>query len=735
MFQNRKRNIYFLTVPQKKTTLLTMRYNAFLFIFCAAIFMGCESNEADLQNYDWSSYLGGKGTNQYAPLTQINTENVHQLEIAWTYSSGDADPENRSQIQCNPLVINGVLYGSSPKLKFFALDATNGKELWKFDPYDGQAYNAFGMGVNRGLVHWTDGKEKRLLVTAGSNLYCLDAKTGQLMESFGESGIVDLHKGFGREVDDLFITSNTPGIVYKDLLILGARVSESTGAIPGHIRAFNVKTGEIAWVFHTIPHPGEFGYHTWPEDAWQRSGGANAWSGFSLDEERGIVYVPTGSAAFDFYGGDRVGENLFANTLLALNANTGERIWHYQIVRHDVWDRDLPAPPNLLTVNHNGKEIDAVAQVTKSAFIFLFDRVTGEPLFPIEEVPVPASKLKGEEVWPTQPIPTQPPQFSRGEITQADLTQRTPDSYAFAKSIFDNVDKDKYFAPPSENGAFIFPGLDGGGEWGGGAVDPESATLYINASEMAWVLQMLPFDQNATQSLLAIGEKTYQTNCQICHGKDKQGAAKLTVPSLVNLKDRLDEKAVATVVKNGRAAMPAFGHLSEVQVEALAAFLLEQPDRKIPSDLAKQNSDWPYPYFFNGYKRFNDPDGFPAIKPPWGTLNAINLNTGEIDWKVTLGHLPEANIEGVEATGAESYGGPVVTKGGLIFIGATKDGMFRAFDKQTGKKLWETELPAPGFATPATYMVDGKQYVVIACGGGKLGMPSGDEYVAFALGE
>ncbi|MEL6925968.1 MAG: c-type cytochrome, partial [Bacteroidota bacterium] len=428
-------------------------------------------------------------------------------------------------------------------------------------------------------------------------------------------------------------------------------------------------------------------------------------------------------------------DNLFANSLIALNANTGERIWHYQLVRHDMWDRDLPCPPNLLTVTHNGKKIDAVAQVTKSAHVFLFNRETGEPLFPIIEHPVPASKLKGEQAAATQPIPSKPPQFSRGVITTDDLTRRTPEAFKYALSIFNNADTDRYFAPPSENGAIIFPGLDGGGEWGGGAIDPESATLYINASEMPWVLQMLPFNQDPTQSLVETGHRLYKTNCQICHGKELLGGdSKATVPPLVNLKERLDEASVAATIRKGKGAMPAFGRLDDLEVKAIAAYLLEKPDEQIPAaQIVNRRRNWPYPYFFNGYKRFQDMDGYPAIKPPWGTLNAINLNTGELSWKVPFGSFPELEAQGIENTGSESYGGPVVTKGGLIFIAASQDEMMHAYDKDTGDLLWQTKLPAGGFATPATYMVDGKQYVVIACGGGKMGRPSGDGYVAFGL--
>ena len=590
------------------------------------------------------------------------------------------------------------------------------------------------MGVNRGLAFWTDGSEKRLLVTSGSFLFCIDAANGRPIESFGKAGKVDLHEGLGRDVSKMFISANTPGIIFEDLLILGTRVSESTGAAPGYIRAYDVKTGAIRWVFHTIPKPGEFGHDTWPEDAWQRVGGANAWSGFSIDYERGWVFVPTGSAAFDFYGGDREGANLFANCILALDAATGERIWHYQTVHHDVWDRDLPAPPNLVTVNHDGRQIDAVAQITKSAHIFLLDRQTGEPLFPVEEVAVPASRLSGEKTWPTQPIPTKPPPFARNRMQEQDITRRTPEAYDYVKSIWDKLAEGDPFVPPSEEGTVVLPGFDGGGEWGGAAVDAETGMMYINASEMPWILQMVPFVAETDDRLASVGRTIYNSQCILCHGKDLKGASIHTVPSLVGLKDRMDKATLVQTVTKGKGMMPAFGHLPEERIDAIAAFLLET-DEKIANPGARTNNknDWPYPYSMTGYNRFRDQDGYPAISPPWGTLNAIDLNKGEIVWKKTFGTHPELTDSGMPATGSESYGGPVVTKGGVIFIGATLDEMFHVYDKETGKLLFQHKLPAAGYATPATYTAGGKQYVVIAAGGGKLGTPSSDAYVAFSL--
>ncbi len=707
---------------QNKTVMKT-NFTTFLLSFILA---ACHSD--NIQEYDWSTYQGGKEVNQYAPLQQINKSNVHQLQVAWTYQTGDADTEkNRTQIQCNPIIIDGVLYGSSARLKFFALNAATGEPLWTFDPFEEEGYNAFGMGVNRGVAYWTNGIEKRLFFTASSFLYALDANTGKLIPSFGKAGKVDLREGLDRDVDGLFIVSNTPGIVYKDKLILGSRVSEAEGAVPGHIRAYNVKTGDRAWIFHTIPHPGEEGYETWSPNAWQLSGGANVWAGFSLDEKRGIVYAPTGSASFDFYGGDRLGDNLFANTLLALNANTGERLWHFQTVHHDLWDRDLPAPPNLVTIQHDGKNIDAVAQITKSAFIFLFDRETGKPLFPIEERPVPPSDLQGETAALTQPIPLKPAPFARTYVGEEDLTRRTPEAYAFVKAKWEKLRNGPYFVPPSEQGSIIFPGFDGGGEWGGAAFDPESGNLIVNASEMPWVVQMLPHENIAGNQ----GRILYNNYCLSCHGKNLEGSAAFGgVPSLVGLKEKLTRPEVIKVMQQGKGTMPSFGHLTEEKVNDIAAFLLEEEETKEPLGNKK---NWTYPYFFGGYSKFLDHEGYPAITPPWGTLNAVNLNTGELSWKVTLGEYPELVAQGLPPTGSESYGGPVVTSGGLVFMAGTLDEKFRVFDKDNGTLLWETKLPAAGFATPATYMVNGKQYVVVACGGGKLKQKSGDTYVAFAL--
>lgn len=683
---------------------------------------------------DWPVYLGDSASSHYSTLTQLNRRNVGRLEVAWVYHCGDARADNRSQIQCNPLIVAGVLYGTSPQLKLFALDAATGRERWRFDPFAGGTADS-SLGVNRGMVYWRQGDDRRILFTAGHHLYAVNADDGRLVSAFGQNGRVDIREGLGREAKTLFVLSNTPGTVYEDLLILGTRVSEGPGpSAPGHLRAYHIPTGRLAWVFHTIPQPGEAGYATWPPDGWTHLGAANCWTGMAVDARRGLVYVPTGSAAFDFWGGNRVGQNLFANCLLALDARTGRREWHYQLVHHDLWDRDLPAPPNLLTVRHRGQRIDAVAQVTKSGHVFVFNRATGEPLFPIEEQLVPPSDLQGESAWLSQPLPLKPAAFARQHLTEDEVTDLAPASRQAVLERWRSVRKHRPFLPPSKEGTVIFPGFDGGAEWGGAAVDPTRGVLYVNANEMPWILTMVETKPKEGEVPLSSGQQIFNQICAACHGLHRQGDPTRTIPSLVDVEKRRRKAEVLELLHTGKGVMPSFAFLTGWQKESVVNFLFgeEQPDA---AKAAMMGGDvlGTSPYTHTGYNRWLDPDGYPAVKPPWGTLNAINLNTGEYQWRVPLGELPELTTRGVPPTGTENYGGPVVTAGGLLFIAATKDERFRAFDPRTGKILWQAKLPAGGYATPATYSVAGRQYVVVACGGGKLGTKSGDAYVAFAL--
>ena len=667
---------------------------------------------------DWTSYGGSPANNHYSPLAQINRTNVRQLAVAWSF-----DTQEEGGLQTTPIVVNGVLYGITPSQKILALDAATGNLLWKFDS------GIRGTQPDRGLAYWpgdANGKA-RILVGVMNFLYALDALTGKPIEGFGDNGRVDLRENLGREpASEQSIVMTSPGAVYKDLIIVGGRMPETLPAPPGDIRAYDVRNGALRWSFHTIPHPGEFGYESWPKEAWKNSGAANNWPGFALDAQRGIVYAPTGSAAFDFYGGDRLGDDLFANSLLALNAETGERIWHFQGVRHDLWDRDFPASPALLTVKREGKDVDAVAQTTKQGFVYLFDRANGKPLFPVEYKKYPASDVPGEVAAEEQPLPTSPAPFARQLLTEEMLTTRTPEAHAWALEQFKKFRSEGQFVPLSvEKDTVFFPGFDGGAEWGGPAVDTETGVIYINANDLPWTGALAENTQDTG------GKSVYMSQCSVCHGESRTGSPP-AFPSLVGVGARLTTAQIAATIKNGKGRMPGFPNLSGEQVEALLAFLTSGENK----ELAGAEPQTPaMKYRFTGYKRFYDPEGYPAVSPPWGTLNAIDLNSGKYLWKIPFGEYPELAAKGVKNTGTENYGGPIVTAGGLLFIGATNfDRKFHAFDKATGELLWETLLPYSGNATPVTYEVNGRQFVVIAAGGGKdLKSKSGGVYTAFAL--
>ncbi len=675
---------------------------------------------------EWQTYGGNPANTHFSALQQINRENVKQLEVAWTYDTGDAS--NGSQIQCNPLVVNGVLYATSPKLRVFALDAATGKENWSFDPNAGE--NAPGRGLNRGVTYWDGNGAPRIYFGFRNWLYALDAKTGQPIKSFGNEGRVDLRAGLGRPAKDLSVGLTTPGVVYKNLLIVGSLVSETLPAAPGDIRAYDLRTGKLRWSFHTIPHPGEYGYDTWPKDAWQYIGGTNNWSGMALDEKRGLVFAPTGSATFDFYGANRPGDNLFANTLLCLDAATGQRKWHFQTVRHDLWDRDLPSAPALITIQRNGRAVDAVAQITKAGHVFVLDRVTGKPLFPIENRKVSTIGVDGEKPAETQPVPLLPPPVARQILTEDDLTTRTPGAYAAVLARFRKLKSTGQFEPPSKEGTIVHPGFDGGPGWGGAAFDQASGLLFVNSSEVPCILRLVERPKPKTQPT---GKSLYERNCASCHGQDLSGSPP-EFPALVGLDKKFTAAQVNKLIQSGVGRMPGFATtLNPEALQAVTKFLLTGADLQVTAEQIKP-SPIEQKYSFDGYTRFLDPDGYPAIKPPWGTLTAVDLQQGKIAWQIPLGEHPELMAQGLRDTGSWNYGGPIVTAGNVVFIGATNyDKKFRAFDKATGKLLWESVLPAAGNATPSTYQVGGRQFVVIAAGGGKRGAPSGGSYVAFAL--
>jgi quinoprotein glucose dehydrogenase len=607
---------------------------------CAIAFSVSHASAASFAGTDWPTVGGDKGCTRYSSLAQISRTNVNRLQVAWSYHTADAGKS--TTIECTPIVIGGVMFLTTAQSKVAALDAATGVERWRFDPYahfTNTQPKASG-GVNRGVAYWSDGKQARIFLGASDGrLISLDANSGCPDPKFGKGGTVDLREGMDADLNGVSYGPTSAPAVCRNAVILGFSCPEGGRPAPGDPRAFDVHTGKELWRFHTIPRPGEFGHETWEGASWRFAGAANNWGGTSVDEERDFVFIGTGSASPDFYGGRRKGDNLFANCTICLDARTGKRIWHFQTLRHDLWDHDLPVYPNLVSVTHEGRRRDAVAQVTKTGFVFLFDRQTGEPLFPIENRPVPASDVPGELASPTQPFPIKPPPFCRQSVVEADLTDISPQAHDEALKQFCRYRSGPAFTPPSTNGTVIVPGFHGGATWSGASFDPETAILYVNANNQPNVTHLVEHDQ---------------------------------------------------------------------------------ADRE--------------PFVPTGYFRFLDKDGYPAIKPPWGVLNAIDLNKGEILWQVPLGEYPELTARGIPQTGTETFGGTIVTAGGLVFIGGSKDEKFHAFDKSSGKLLWQFKLDAGGYATPCTYMVKGRQYVVIAVGGGgKLGTKSGDSYVAFAL--
>ncbi len=692
-----------------------------LFAAVAGIIAGPAIAGDGSQVVDWPAYNGSTANTHYSSLTQINVGNVSKLKEVWRFDTGEM-----GGLETSPLIIDGVLYAYTPKQKVIALDAATGASRWTFDPQTEFPAERIGSRAERGLSYWRHGTDRRILAGASHYIYAIDAGTGKIIRAFGNNGRIDLKENLRGDPKTLSVTITSPGVVYRDLFITGCGTPESLPAPPGDIRAYDVRTGKLRWTFHTIPHPGEFGYDTWPKDAWLHSGAANNWTGMALDQARGIVYVPTGSAATDWYGADRIGDNLFANSLIALDAATGKRIWHFQGVRHDLWDRDFPSPPSLVTVRRGGKDVPAIVQTSKQGFVFVFNRVTGEPLFPIEYRKVPASDVPGEVAATTQPFPTLPAPLSRQMLTEDDMTHRTPEAHQWAVERFRKFNYTGQFTPNKVGvDTLMFPGWNGGGEWGGVGFDPKTHIAYINAT-----------DFGLTESLFKNtggggGRSTYMRQCSACHGQDRAGAPPL-IPPLVDIGKHLDASQIAGVLQSGRGRMPPFPNLDAAASKALIQYLL---NNGAETNAAPAAADAPAQYDTTGYHAFLDPQGYPATSTPWGTLNAINLDTGEYLWKIPFGQYPDLVAQGLPDTGSENFGGPVITAGGVLFIGATTiDKKFRAYEMKTGKLLWETLLPFSATATPATYVVKGRQYVVIAAGGQRdPATPPGGVYVAYAL--
>jgi quinoprotein glucose dehydrogenase len=658
----------------------------------------------------WRDYGGAPDSAQYSSLRQINRENVKQLRVAWTYKTDDG-----KKYAFNPIVVDGVMYVMAHDNAIVALDAATGKQLWIHPTGPNNT-----LITNRGINYWEskDRSDRRLLFAVDNFLQAIDARTGKSITSFGDKGRVDLRQGLGRDPNSLaLVQSTTPGKVFENLLILGSATNQEYDSGPGDVRAFDVRTGHLAWTFHTIPHPGEFGYDTWPKDAWKTVGGADAWGELTVDEKRGVVYVPTASPKYIFYGGDRIGANLFGDCLLALDARTGKRIWHFQMVHHDIWDYDNTSAPKLLTVEHNGKKVDVVALASKEGFLWVFNRDTGKPLWPIEEKPVPRSDVPGEQAWPTQPFPLKPPPFARQSFTAKDLSPFIDDPAERARFRDDilSARNEGLFTPPGLRNTIEMPGNNGGANWGGTAIDPTTGMFYVVSKDLPAMLRLEPDGTEAaslTGSPEERGQYIFLQNCRICHGSDRKGQPP-AVPSLVDIGAKLNRSQIKQVVRHGQGPMPAFAKLTDRDLNVLIAYLynpLRAP--ALPSAAAKPGDNNAPRRYKSGFGFMFTSSGLSAIAPPWTSLTAYDLNSGIIKWQIPLGEVPELAAKGFKNTGAHfPKVGPVVTAGGLIFTG-TRDRTVRALDSQTGKVLWEAQVDAALEGMPAVYEVNGREYVV-----------------------
>ena len=669
----------------------------------------------------WTAYKADANSSSYSSLDQINVSNVSQLENAWTFQMHDlAQGADAVSSQSNPIIVDGVLYANSGKQTVYAIDAVTGKEIWSFKSLE----EGMPSAASRGVTYWESGDDKRILYSAGIFLMAIDAKTGKIISSFGTNGKVNLNEGVRDDPQKISVSLSTPGRIFNDLIIIGLRTPDFYGAPPGYIRAYNCKTGKLEWTFHTIPHPGEPGYETWPPDAYKYAGGVNCWAGLSIDTNRGMVFLALGSPSYDYYGADRKGENLYGNCVLALDAATGNYKWHFQTVHHDLWDYDLASPPNLVTIKKDGKDLDAVAQVTKHGFVFVLDRDTGKPLYPVEERKVPASTMPGEEAWPTQPFPVIPKAFVKQSMTEDDLNHYSDSSHQAILEKFRSVRYEGLFTPPDLKGTLSLPATRGGANWGGAAYDPNTSYLYIRGNNLPEIITIVDIDKHFAardNSIFETGRATYMKHCSSCHGPEKKGIPP-TFPSLVSLKDRMGEKEALEKTRMGGGQMPAFkGSISAAEEQAIIAFLYDKKGEQT-SQVAKGKTNEVKPVRYGnitGYRTWSDPSGNPAMKGPWNTLSALNLSTGEYVWQIPVGNDEKLQEKGGPITGLLARSGPMVTAGGLVFISGAEDKKLWAFEKSTGKLVWETVLPAANNANVCSYYVEGKQFIALSVGGTK----------------
>ena len=656
----------------------------------------------------WTRSQGDEGSRRYSSLTQINRSNVNQLREAWVYHSGDG----KRNIEATPIIVGDVLYGPTAGRAMVALNAATGKELWRFKPEQPATFGMEDEPARRGLVYWAggEGHAPRILFGNGNWVYALDAATGQAVAEFGRDGRTALPTG-----------ATVGGAIYKNVYV--------TAGIRGDIFGYDVRTGAQLWRFHTLPTGDEQGAETW---SGSEHGAAVCWGGLSMDEERGIVYPAVGAAHPDFVGAGRTGDNLYGDTVLALDALTGKRLWYFQSIRHDIWDLDNAAPPNLVTITRDGRKVDALTSVSKTGMLVLLDRTTGKPIFPFRMRRAPSSPFPGDRSAPYQPDPELPEQFSHQDFRLDDITDLSPEAHDFVTKKVATMTYG-WFLPFTLGKPNLYYSTRGGGEWSGAAVDMPSGRLFVTANIQPSMITALTKNEGQRDPKYppSKGELVFQKNCAVCHGANRGGVG--VAPPLIGLQNRFADDEVRRILKNGRDLMPPAPAMADAEVKDLLDFLFRRnqpPTERAPSaEVAVAEK-----YTFGGYRYLADQNGYPGVKPPWGELISYDLNSGRIRWRVPLGEYPELTKKGIPITGAANLGGASVTAGGLVFVAGTRDKMLRAFDSDTGKELWKTELPFAGYSAPAIYEIKGREYVVIAAnGGGKIGGPAGDAYVAFAL--